>query len=362
MFVSIRSCSIPLVMLAVPAASAHDGLHPDESVQPINAVVASADDAMTGTGDWRFRYRADLSELPSEIARGIKPAHGGFAKTPGGEIYFGLQGTGLIKISPDLTRLSIVSSAGDLLGGGLHNTTYLAGDGGRLVLPDNARGQVLVVDMDGKAIGKLRRPGVNDYYNATNDDGTPKNGFAPTDTEVVGGVLYVCDGYSAGKYVLTADLEALRYGDAYFGGRVSGPGREEGKFSTNHGVTLDASDGTLVIADRERQWAQKMTPAGEFIEGYDMDGANPCDVDFVEFDGDTLMVAGCLVGPNGTPGVVQLLRDGKVVSTLKPKLDLGIEAFQHIHNAAGVVVEGKLFVLCYGWNPGCYAVLEHVAD
>ena len=72
------------------------------------------------------------------------------------------------------------------------------------------------------------------------------------------------------------------------------------------------------------------------------------------------MVAGCLTGPD--KGVVQILRDGEVVSTLKPKLDLGLSQFEHIHNAAGVVVGGKLYVLCYGWNPGCYAVLEHVKE
>ena len=59
---------------------------------------------------------------------------------------------------------------------------------------------------------------------------------------------------------------------------------------------------------------------------------------------------------------ISILRDGEVVSTLRPKADLGIEAFQHVHNAVGVVTGGQLYVLCYGWNPGCYAVLELVVD
>lgn len=320
-------------------------------------------DATTGAGDLTFRYRADLSELPEEIAKGIKPAHGGFAKTPSGEIYFGLEGTGLIRLSADLKTKTLVSAEGDLLGGGLHNTTYLDRDGGQLVLPDNNRAQVLVVKLDGTPVGKVGRPEVNDYYSAKKQDGSPANGYAPTDTELgPDGVLYVCDGYSQGKYVLTVDLESMAYTDRFFGGSLPQWCRTEGKFSTNHGVTHDKSDDTLVIADRELQWAQKLTTAGEFVEGFDMAGANPCDVDFVEHGGETLMVAGCLKGKDGTAGVVQLLRDGKVVSTLKPKDDLGLDQFDHIHNAVGVVVDGKLFVLCYGWNPGCYAVLEHVAE
>lgn len=318
--------------------------------------------AVTGSGDLRFRYRADLSELPEEIAKGIKKAHGGFAKTPQGEIYFGLEGTGLIRLSADLKTKTIVSTSDDMKGGALHNTTYLKKDGGLLILPDPARGRVYATTLDGKTVATIGRPDVNDYYK------NAENRYRPTDADLAtDNVLYICDGYSAGKYVLAADLEEEKFFDRYYGGPVTGEGREEGKYSTNHGVTFDPHDATLLIADRERQWIQRMTLTGEFVEGFDTAGGDVCDVDFVEWQGERLMVAGCLKSgapnqPGAEPGFVVILRDGKVVSTLKPKVDLGLEEFQHIHNAAGVVVDGKLFVLCYGWNPGCYAVLEHIAE
>lgn len=341
------SAFLGLTAVSSMPATAHEGHDHGES-----KAVSTAPDptATTGSGDLTFRYRADLSELPQEIAKGIQPAHGGFAKTPTGEIYFGLQGTGLIRLSADLTEKTLVSAEGDLLGGGLHNTTYLERDGGGLVLPDNERGKVIVVGLDGVPITTLGTPaGINagDYH--------------PTDTDIASnGLLYIVDGYGKSKLVLAADLDKKEYTDQRFGGPAA-ERQTETKFSTNHGVTFDATDDTLVIADREHQWAQRLTLDGKFVEGYQTLGA-VCDIDFVEFGGERLMIAGCLRGPKWGVGVVQILRDGEVVSTLNPKEDLGLDQFEHIHNAIGVVVEGKLFVLCYGWNPGCYAVLEHVAE
>lgn len=352
----LAQAALAVSFAAAASSHAHPGHGAALAVAATAATTASSD-ATTGSGDLRFRYRADLSELPERIAAGIKKAHGGFAKAPDGSLYFGLKGLGVIHLSADLREKTVVADSEALADGGLHNTTYVDRDGGMLALPDNERGAVHFLKTDGTPVGDLGRPAVNDYYK------DKSKAYNPTDTEVgPDGTFYICDGYSPGKYVLTADLDAMRFNDFHFGGNVGGPGRKEGRFSTNHGITLGPSNEDFYIADRERQWVQQMTPKGDFVAGHDMQGANPCDVDFVEHDGETLMVVGCLVGPDKSPGVVQIVRDGEVVSTLKPKEDLGIEPFQHIHNAAGVVVDGKLYVLCYGWNPGCYAVLEHVAE
>ncbi|MEO0529762.1 MAG: hypothetical protein AAF266_04200 [Planctomycetota bacterium] len=337
--------------LGLTSATAHEGHDHGEPAAVSTASTTAPDpNATTGSGDFVFRYRADLSELPAGIAKGIKPAHGGFAKTPSGEIYFGLEGTGLIRLSADLKDKTLVSAEGDLVGGGLHNTTYLDRDGGQLVLPDNNRGQVLIVGLDGSKVMTLGMP-----------EGIEPNQYHPTDADLASnGLLYVCNGYSANKLVVTADLDEQDYADLRFGGWAE-KRQTEARFSTNHGVTFDPTDDTLVIADREHQWAQRLSLDGEFVEGYQTLG-NVCDIDFVEFDGERLMIAGCLRGPDNTAGVVQVMRDGEVVSTLSPKSDLGLDQFEHIHNAIGVVVDEKLFVLCYGWNPGCYAVLEHVTE
>lgn len=355
---------LALVALSAPAA-AHPGHSHEATSQGASAVAESpaagesSEPPVTGTGDLRFRYNAELSELPAEIAERIEPAHGGFAKAPAGEIYFGLDGTGIIRISADLRTKSLLPPTEAIATGSLHNTTFVERDGGLLVLPDAYEGQVHVVTLEGEEVKTLGRPpaDLHDYY------AEPKNVYMPTDTEVApNGLLYINDGYSWSKFVLTADLDSGQYHERAFGEHVGDAGQTPGKFSTNHGITLDPSDDTLAVADRERQWVQKFTPEGEFVGSIDTAGGNPCDIDFLDWQGSQLAVVGCLRGPDDTSGVVQLVRDGAVVSTIRPKVDLGLEAFEHIHNAVGVVREGKLYLLCYGWNPGCFAVLEHVVD
>ncbi|MEO1495669.1 MAG: hypothetical protein AAFV43_00805 [Planctomycetota bacterium] len=357
---------LPLVITLLawlPWADAHPGHQPEAPHSVADSAPESLSEALvTGSGDFLFRYNAELSTLPPEIASKILPAHGGFAKTPSGELYFGLEKAGIVRVSADLKTKTLLTPTGALTDGGLHNTTYVDrdgdSDGGVLVLPDNVRGEIHVVTLEGAELKTIGRPQpeLHPYYADSN------NSYAPTDTEVApNGTLYVTDGYSASKLVLAADLDAGTYEAPLFGGPVGAAPQTPGKFSTNHGITLDPSDGTLAVADRERQWVQKFTPAGRFVSSIDTGGANPCDIDFLTWKGEPIAVVGCLRGPQNTSGVVQIVQDGEVVSTLRPKADLSLDAFEHIHNAVGVVVDEKLFVLCYGWNPGCYAVLEHVA-
>ena len=224
---------------------------------------------VTGSGEFRFRYHAELSKLPKNIAAGIAKAHGGFAKTPSGEIYVGLNGTGLIRVWADLKTKTLVSKSDSLVKGGLHNCTHVNRDGGFLVLPDNRTGRILMVQTDGTKIKTLGRPPF-----------LGKGKFAPTDVAAAGDSnLYVCDGYGVSKSVFTIDLDQGKYGELKFGG-AAGPGKQPSKFSTNHGIVFDNVDNTLIVADRERQWLQKLTHDGEFVRGIKTDHANPCDVDF----------------------------------------------------------------------------------
>jgi hypothetical protein len=47
--------------------------------------------------------------------------------------------------------------------------------------------------------------------------------------------------------------------------------------------------------------------------------------------------------------------------TVRPKEELGIELAQHLHNVIWYEYEGRVFLLCQSWNPGCYFVLEQVS-
>lgn len=338
--------------------------HPQEMHESSEANYSHADDAthskdalITGSGEFRFIYRPDLSKLPPHISEGLIRAHGGFAKASTGEVYFGLEGTGVVRLSPDLREKKLVSHADEIRQGGMHNTTYLEHDGGWLVLPDPTKGRIHLLRPDNSEIKTIGRPAINQYY------ADSSNSFAPTDVEFdKRGHLFVCDGYSAGKYVLRINLDTLDYESDYFGGPSNDTEQVPGKFSTNHGITLDSHSHTFLVADRESHWVQEFSSSGEFIDGIDMHGAMVCDVDFVDWQDKRLMIAGCLKGAEATPGVVHLLINRKIVSTLRPKRDLGLEQFHHIHSATGTIVDGRLFVLCYGWNPGCYAVLQHVNE
>ena len=44
-----------------------------------------------------------------------------------------------------------------------------------------------------------------------------------------------------------------------------------------------------------------------------------------------------------------------------PKEDLGLENFQHIHNAVLHEVKGKLYIIAQAWNPGDFAILEQTS-
>lgn len=364
----IRLFLFGILLLTSPHLIAHEGHHQEESQQPISQAVSESvttspkAELVSGEGDYQFRYRPDLSILPKEIAVGIEKAHGGFAITPTGEIYFGLNGTGVVRISPDLKTMKIVNQSEAIRTGGLHNTTFTDRDGGMLIFPDNNRGEIHITSLEGEEIKTLGRPPaeVDAYYKES------QNAYKPTDTEVgPNGVLHITDGYSPSKFVLTADLAKGIYLKHLFGENVqNGPkkGPSPGKFSTCHGITWDPTDELLVVADREHFLLQKFDLAGNYVTQVGVEGASPCNVEYVDWNDAPLAVVPCLRGPNWSPGVVKLFRGDEIVSTIRPKEDLGLEPFQHIHHAIGVVVDEKLFILCYGWNPGCYAVLELVVE
>ena len=57
---------------------------------------------------------------------------------------------------------------------------------------------------------------------------------------------------------------------------------------------------------------------------------------------------------------IYVLKNGAVVSTVMPKAELGLEKFQHIHNAVIREVNGVLYIIAQAWNPGDFAVLRQV--
>ena len=72
---------------------------------------------------------------------------------------------------------------------------------------------------------------------------------------------------------------------------------------------------------------------------------------------------GSLDDPNEEKPAPIYILDGKsyeVLSTIRPKEDLGIELADHIHNTVWYKYRNKLYLICQAWNPGYYFVLELV--
>jgi hypothetical protein len=45
-----------------------------------------------------------------------------------------------------------------------------------------------------------------------------------------------------------------------------------------------------------------------------------------------------------------------------PKQDLGLENFQHIHNAVMREMNNKIYVIAQAWNPGDFAIFEQITN
>ncbi|MFZ0964435.1 MAG: hypothetical protein WAO35_26520, partial [Terriglobia bacterium] len=59
---------------------------------------------------------------------------------------------------------------------------------------------------------------------------------------------------------------------------------------------------------------------------------------------------------------IYILEDERLISTIMPKEDLGLENFVHIHNAALRRINGRFYILTQAWNPGDFAILEQAGS
>jgi hypothetical protein len=88
-------------------------------------------------------------------------------------------------------------------------------------------------------------------------------------------------------------------------------------------------------------------------------GSLPCDIYYLG----NYAVVGSLDGPDASKGApIYILENDKLISTVMPKEDLGLENFKHIHNAVLRQYGNKLYLIAQAWNPGDFAILEQVTD
>lgn len=320
----------------------------------------------TGQGKYKFKVAYTGSHLPKAAQEVLEKAHGGFAidrRDGRGETYFALPGAGIIQISADLQQTKMLATDPAMKDDNMHNATIWYDDDGEghLSFPGNGSAAVFTTGLDGKLQHVLKAP------DGSKDLGAPdatryffgRGNFVPTDVDHLGDLLYVATGYSQLDYVLTAKINGsqpvkMSWYDLSFGGKGSGAG----EFGTGHGITVPAGTNRVDVADRPNAEIDRFTRHGQYVGTLKLPlGSYPCDVDYL---GD-LGIVGALHGadrPAGAP--IFILENDKLVSTLMLKTDLGLENFQHVHNAVLRKANGKLYVIAQAWNPGDFAILEQV--
>lgn len=335
----------------------------------VSPLPSAADShATSGQGKYKFKVAYKGSHLPQEAQAVLEKAHGGFAvdrRDGRGEVYFALPGAGIIQLSGDLAKSRMLSTDPAMKPHNMHNATIWYGSDGdaHLSFPGNGTASVYTTDLAGKLEHTLTTP------DGSRDLGHPaatqyfygRGNFVPTDVEQLGSLLYVATGYSNLDFVVTAKIEStnpfrVSWYDLAFGGK--GPGA--GQFGTGHGITVPMGTNRVDIADRPNAEIDRFTRHGQYLSTLKLPmGSYPCDVDYLG----NLGIVGALHGPDRPKGApIYILENDELVSTIMPKADLGLENFQHVHNAVLHRANGKLYVIAQAWNPGDFAILEQVAN
>ena len=360
-----------IALLATPALCAHDtpGAAHDHPMDPVDLKfvtetrgpvrVARTRDAsgikISGQGYWKFTPVAGAVPVPPGAQPKLKGAHGTLVHDRSTDtVYWGLQDVGWIAFTEGLTRSEIVDQDPAFRKGNLHGADLIQRRGQKplVVAADNVEGDIYLSDTSFQKPQKLVIPSVEPYA-----DG---KGWAPTDATFVGPEeVWVTDGYGKGWF-LPAGVQPYAYRGDYFGGKKIS--------NTPHGITHDPARGELYISARpEAQIREFSLGSRAWLAVHQLPkGSTVCDVDLW---GDYLL-APCLDGPDKTPGPIYIvnIRTGAVVSTIKPKEELGYATADHMHDACWYVVRKGLrrevYVVFTAWNPGGIGALKlvNVAD
>ena len=313
----------------------------------------------SGKVPFEFIHRKDLHVLPDSVHANEVNLHGGFAadrRVDFGHLYYGMPGSGILKIDPSLNKQELIKLPEKFSPMNFHSTKIGQFDGTwRLFLSANNDALVAVVTLDGDVEFVLPKPEFEEYQ-------AEGASFAPTDTVLVGTELFVADGYGA-NYISSADVIRKEW-TGIFGG-VANNSLENGRFSTAHGINLHPHHhDELVIADRPNSRIQVHGLNGEFLKSHSLPpGSWPCGIDYIQWDGRLLAVIGSLVDPvKDRPAPIYIIdaETYDVLSTIRPKDELGIEPVQHLHNVVWHVYQDQLYLVCQSWNPGHYFVLEQI--
>lgn len=334
---------------AVPLKQVLETKGPIKSPPPLHRDQAPR---VSGQGFWRFVPVTDgVLPLPEETRPFLKGAHGTLVvDTSRDTVLWGLEKVGWVAFSERLSRSEVVKGDPAFASGNLHGADLLKrrGHPALVAVADNVKGEVYLSDTTFRHAEHLPIPEGGPYAD--------KKGFAPTDVAFTGrNEIYVTDGYGK-AFFMPAGTDPLAYRGGFFGGK--------GISQTPHGITYDPADKSLLVSARPEGQVKRWSPGTHHwleVQGLPA-GSTVCDVDLW---GDYAL-APCLDGPGQTPGPIYIinLKKKAIVSTLRPKVDLGFTDAQHIHDACWYLMPNgrkkELYVLFTNWNPGGIGAMKLV--
>lgn len=310
---------------------------------------------VSGQGFWKFIAARDCVPVPANVPSVVQ-AHGTIIVDKAADVvYWGLQGVGWIGFSNKLQNSWVVAGNPAFTNGNLHGADILpqGKKAPRIAAADNMSGKIYLTDTGFQNVETLSKPDFGTY--ATN------NTFKPTDVAFTSAKeLWAVDGYGQQRFI-PADVSPFRWREEQYA-------RGKAFSMTLHGVTYDKAHDDLLFSARPEGQLKRVErkdrllteilglPAGTLL----------CDVDLW---GDYALAA-CLEGPNKTPGPLHVINLKKrvIVSTIKPKEDLGYTDAQHLHDAAWYVTgrgrDQEVYILFTNWNPGGIGALKlvNIAD
>ncbi len=315
------------------------------------AMKATPELKVSGQGFWKFVAARDRMPVPPEVPSVVQ-AHGTVIVDKERDVvYWGLESVGWIGFSNKLQNSWIVAGNPAFTNGNLHGADLLPRRRNTplVAAADNKSGQVYLTDTAFQNVETLVKPTFGSY--------TTNKGFAPTDVAFASSEeLWVVDGYAQQRF-MAADVQPFRWqGEHYGGGK---------RFSmTLHGVTYDKANDDLLFSARPEGQMKRVKRKSRLlteISGLPA-GTWLCDVDVW---GDYALAA-CLNGPDKSPGPLYIinLKKRAIVSTVKPKEELGYTDAQHLHDAAWYITgrgrEQEVYILFTNWNPGGVGALRLV--
>lgn len=304
---------------------------------------------VSGQGFWTFASAQDLCPVPKAAQSHVKDAHGTLVvDTERDVLFWGLGKVGWIAYRHRLTQAEIIQGDPVFSHGNLHGADLLPRKGKLplVAVADNVDGAVYLSDTSFAKAQQLGWPQNSPYQN--------QGEFHPTDVAFTQpGEIYVTDGYGKALF-MPAKTVPLAYVGEYFGGKAIS--------QTPHGITYDATTKSLLLSARPegqiRRWSTRLKGWEETL-GLPA-GTTVCDLDLW---GDYAL-APCLDGPGNTPGPIHIvnLKKRAIVSTIRPKTELGFTEAQHIHDACWYVVgkgrQREVYIVFTYWNPGGIGALR----